>query len=42
MRREVRMEEISDGKLYRAEDMVGPAAGTARAVPPAAIAWEIP
>lgn len=22
MRREVRMEEISDGKLYRAEDMV--------------------
>ena len=42
MLRELDMGAISDGRLYRHSDMVKRVVTTARAVPIAAGAWEIP
>ncbi len=42
MRREVSLEEISDGKLYEANDMVKADCRIAQAVMTVAREWEIP
>ena len=42
MRREVTLEEISDGRLYEANDMVRQTARTVKDVLTAVPEWEIP